>query len=37
MSQGMLEEPAEDYVPAAASRPLQDVRIIAVEQYGAGT
>jgi len=35
MSEGMVETPAEGY-EAAAGHPLEDVRIIAVEQYGAG-
>jgi len=35
MSEGMLDDPAGEYV-AAVGRPLEDVRIVAVEQYGAG-
>ena len=35
MSEGLLDDPAGDYVPAAG-HPLEDVRVIAVEQYGAG-
>jgi len=31
MSEGLLDDPAGDYVPAAG-HPLEDVRVIAVEQ-----
>jgi crotonobetainyl-CoA:carnitine CoA-transferase CaiB-like acyl-CoA transferase len=36
MSEELLEDPTGEYSAAAAGHPLEDVRIIAVEQYGAG-
>src|SRR5437763_3745398 len=36
MIEGLLDDPDADYAPAAVGHPLEDVRVIAVEQYGAG-